>query len=215
MRGWAVCLAALLLVGCVTPAVLPPLENPQRVWQERQAQLQPLTTWHLVGRAALRTEEGGGQASLRWQHSPAQQTIDLRGPLGRGMVRLQQDEHGTRLLDSAQQVYRADNAEALLFSVTGWQIPLDGLNYWIRGVPVPDAPQQQELDDRGRLRVLWQSGWEVRFLAYTRFGVHDLPQRLTLRLLPQAGSRPPSPSDSPRPPRVEARLVIERWTLLQ
>jgi outer membrane lipoprotein LolB len=171
-----------------------------------------LTTWNLVGRVALRSANDGGQASLRWAHTPAGQTIDLHGPLGRGMVRLQQDEHGVRLLDNAQQVYTAENAEALLFNTTGWRIPLEGLNYWIRGVPVPGVPQHLELDDQGRLAVLWQSGWEVRFLAYTRFGEHDLPSRLTL-VLPQETDT--SPSDPTGRSPVEARLIIERWTLLQ
>ncbi len=215
MRRWALTLLVLLTAGCATPSVLPPLENPQRAWQVRQAQLLPLTTWNLVGRVALRSANDGGQASLRWEHTPVGQTIDLSGPLGRGLVRLQQDERGVRLLDGAQQVTTAENAEALLFNATGWHIPLEGLHYWIRGVPVPGVPQHLELDDQGRLAVLWQSGWEVRFLSYTRFGDHDLPNRLTL-LLPQAVASSPSPSSDPagRAP-VEARLIIERWTLLQ
>ncbi len=212
MRRWALSLLVLLTAGCAAPAVLPPLENPQLAWQVRQAQLLPLTTWQLVGRVALRSGQEGGQASLRWDHTPAGQTIDLRGPLGRGLVRLQQDEQGVRLLDSAQQVYTAENAEVLLFNTTGWHIPLDGLNYWIRGVPVPGVPLRQELDDQGRLSVLWQSGWEVRFLAYARFGNHDLPSRLTL-LLPQGMDSSPLEPAGRLP--VEARLIIERWTLLQ
>lgn len=215
MRCWALTLLVLLTAGCATPTVLPPLENPQRAWQLRQAQLLPLTTWNLTGRVALRSAHDGGQASLRWEHTPAGQTIDLSGPLGRGLVRLQQDERGVRLQDNAQNVYTAENAETLLFNATGWHIPLDGLNYWIRGVPVPGVPQHLELDDQGRLAVLWQSGWEVRFLSYTRFGAHDLPNRLTL-VLPQAeDSVPPSTADPKRRPPVEARLIIERWTLLQ
>ncbi len=215
MRCGALTLLVLLTAGCAAPSVLPPLENPQHAWQVRQAQLLPLTTWNLVGRVALRSANDGGQASLRWEHTPVGQTIDLSGPLGRGLVRLQQDERGVRLQDGAQQVYTAENAEALLFNTTGWHIPLDGLNYWIRGVPVPGIPLRQELDDQGRLAVLWQSGWEVRFLAYTRFGDHDLPSRLTL-LLPQAADSTPSTTSDPnRRSPVEARLIIERWTLLQ
>lgn len=215
MRRWALTLLVLLTAGCIAPAVLPPLENPQRAWQVRQAQLLPLTTWNLVGRVALRSAHDGGQASLRWEHTPVGQTIDLRGPLGRGLVRLQQDERGARLQDSAQQVYTAENAEALLFNTTGWHIPLEGLNYWIRGVPVPGLPLRQELDDQGRLAVLWQSGWEVRFLSYTRVGDHDLPNRLTL-VLPQETDSLASPTPGPAVrPSVEARLIIERWTLLQ
>ena len=210
-RYWVVTLLALLTAACTTPPILTPRENPQLAWQDRQAQLLPLTTWKLAGRVAVRSAQEGGQVSMRWERNPQGQNIDLSGPLGRGLIRLQQDENGARLQDSNQRVHIAPNAEALLFNTTGWRIPLEGLHYWIRGLPAPGAPARQELDDQGRLAILWQSGWEIRFLAYTRFGIHDLPSRLTLILPQEAVSATTNLVNSP----VEARLIIERWLQLQ
>ena len=209
-KYWVITLLALLTAACTTPPRAPQ-ESPQRAWLDRQAQLAPLTTWQLAGRVALRSAAEGGQANLRWEHNPQGQRIDLNGPLGRGLIRLQQDENGARLQDSNQQVYTAPNAEALLFNTTGWRIPLEGLHYWIRGLPAPDAAARQELDDQGRLTMLWQSGWEIRFLAYTRFGVYDLPSRLTLIFPQEKVSATPGHTSPP----VEARLIIERWLQLQ
>ncbi len=210
-RYWVVTLLALLTAACATPHVLPPQDNPQLAWRDRQAQLLPLTTWKFAGRVAIRSAQEGGQVSMRWERNSQGENIDLSGPLGRGLIRLQQDENGARLQDSNQRVHTAPNAEALLFNTTGWRIPLEGLHYWIRGLPAPGAPARQELDDQGRLAILWQSGWEIRFLAYTRFGLYDLPSRLTLILPQEAVSAAPGSANSP----VEARLIIERWLQLQ
>ena len=210
-RYLVVTLLALLIAACATPPVLPPKENPQLAWRDRQAQLLPLTSWKLAGRMAVRSAQEGGQVSMRWERNSQGENIDLSGPLGRGLIRLQQDKNGARLQDSNQRVHTAPNAEALLFNTTGWRIPLEGLHYWIRGLPAPDAPTRQELDDQGRLAILWQSGWEIRFLAYTRFGLYDLPSRLTLILPQEVLSAVPGGAHSP----VEARLIIERWLQLQ
>ena len=143
----------------------------------------------------------------------------MRGPLGSGLVRLEQDAGGATLTDNGRNVYRAESIEDLLFDATGWHIPLDGLTYWIRGLPVPAVPLKQELDEQGRLAVLWQSGWEVRFQAYARHGEHDLPSRLTLTLpqpetsLTQPGALTGHDQDGDYP--IQARLIVERWTLLQ
>ena len=71
---------------------------------------------------------------MHWTQRPGSLRIELRGPLGSGLVRLQQDAGGATLTDNGRNVYRAESIEDLLFDATGWHIPLDGLTYWIRGL---------------------------------------------------------------------------------
>jgi len=183
----------------------------------REAQLSPLDTWDVSGRLALRTAHDGGQASLRWVRRNDRYTIDLTGPLGRGLMRLQQDRDGASLEDSDRHVYHAENAEALLLETTGWRIPLAGLSYWIRGLPVPDVPNEQQLDATGRLRSLHQLGWVIKFLGYAQYGRYDLPSHITLTLSgpPDAAPDLKAPASGTPGYPVEARLVIERWALLK
>ncbi len=163
---------------------------------------------------ARHTVHHGGEVSLRWGRNDRRYTIDLSGPLGHGLVRLQQSGDGARLEDSDGHVYYAANAERLLFRTTGWRVPLDGLAYWIRGLPVPDVPNEQNLDRAGLLRQLRQMGWRIRFLAYARYGHYVLPS--DIKLTRQGSKRLTGASragHSVRP--VEARLVIERWAYLK
>jgi outer membrane lipoprotein LolB len=202
-------LSALWLAGCTTvPPLPPPSENPAATWQARQVALTPLTHWTIQGRLALRTADEGGQAALNWVRDEDRHTIDITGPLGRGHMRLTQDRDGAELRDADQKTWRAPNAQQLLFRTTGWLIPLDGLNYWMLGLPAPEIAASQDLDEWGRLKTLRQSGWDIRFLEYTRIGTVDLPSKLFVKKLTEAADGNDSKNAT-----VEVRLLIEHWAL--
>ncbi|MEE8607300.1 MAG: outer membrane lipoprotein LolB, partial [Nitrospiraceae bacterium] len=117
-----------------------------------------------------------------------------------------------RLRDANNQTYWAATSQQLLFDTTGWRLPLDGLNYWVLGLPVPDTPGTQALDRSGRLKSLDQLGWQVRFLRYRRHGVYEFPSKLFIRRQANGtDAQPPDEGDS-HGPLLEVRLVIERWS---
>jgi outer membrane lipoprotein LolB len=206
-RAFLAALASILCLSCAAPLPRPPDDQLQRLWQARASALLPIQHWELRGRLAVRAEERGGQASLTWKRDAAQHSIRLNGPLGRGVVRVTQDETGAQLQDAEQRVFHAASAQELLYRYTGWQLPLTNLNYWVRGVPVPDLPAIRELDDAGRLKTLRQQGWEIQYQEYVRFEEHELPNRLTLNYAPERAT--------PELPAMEVRLVIDRWAQVQ
>ena len=206
-RALLVGLCSILCISCAAPLPRPPADHLQQLWQAREAALLPIQAWELRGRLAVRADERGGQASLTWKRDAAQHSIRLNGPLGRGVVRVTQDETGAQLQDAEQRVFHAASAEELLYRYTGWRLPLTNLNYWVRGVPVPGLPAIRELDDTGRLKTLRQQGWELQYQEYVRFEGHELPNRLTLTYVPDQAT--------PELPAMEVRLVIDRWAQVQ
>lgn len=217
MRAWSLAVIALLLGGCATAPQPAPVGNPARAWRARMAELTPLRAWDVRGRMAVHTAHHGGEVSLRWVKKDQSYTIDLSGPLGHGLVRLQRSASGARLEDEHRHVYYAENAEELLFKTTGWRVPLRGLAYWIRGLPVPGVKHEQRLDDAGLLRGLRQMGWHIRFLAYKHYGRYVLPSDIELtQVAPAQGNRTFDRSRLDRKFRpVDARLLIERWAYLR
>jgi outer membrane lipoprotein LolB len=197
----------LLCYSCAAPPPRPPASQLQQLWQVHESALLPIQHWELRGRLAVRTDERGGQASLTWKRDAAQHSIRLNGPLGRGVVRVTQDANGAQLQDAEQRVFHAASAEELLYRYTGWRLPLANLNYWVRGVPVPDLPATRELDDAGRLKTLRQQGWEVQYQEYVQADGYDLPNRFTLIYAPEQASL--------EMPAMEVRLVIDRWAQVQ
>lgn len=206
-RALFVLMLSVLCHSCASSPPRPPSDQLERLWQAHESALLPIQHWELRGRLAVRVEERGGQASLTWKRSAAQQDIRLNGPLGRGAVRVTQNEAGARLQDSEQRVFLASNAEALLYDYTSWRLPLTNLNFWVRGVPVPGLSSSQELDDAGRLLTLRQQGWLVQYQGYVQSGAHVLPNRLTL-------TYSANPMNLDTPP-MEVRIVIDRWVQVQ
>jgi outer membrane lipoprotein LolB len=193
-------LLSLFCISCAAPLPRPPAADLERLWQGYAAALVPLSHWELRGRMAVRTNEHGGQAALTWQRDAARHNIRLNGPFGHGAVRVTQDENGARLQDAEQRVYEAASAEELLFLYTGWQLPIASLDWWVRGLPVPQLAASRDLDDAGHLRILRQQGWDVRYGKYVRVEGYELPTHVTLKRGPSVAG-----------PAMEVRLVIDRW----
>jgi outer membrane lipoprotein LolB len=195
--------AAALLAGCTALPERAPEENAEAAWAAHASALARVEVWQLRGRLALRSEDEGANASVYWQCDHGRHRLDLAGPFGGGRVRVTRDESGATLRDANGRLYRDASVEALLARVTGWSLPLDGLEYWVRGLPVPDAPRREVLNAWGQLDALDQLGWHISFLDYARQDGHELPSRIFLRRDSTVGEVR----------TLEVRFVVERWKL--
>lgn len=186
--------AALLttLAGC---AVSPPApEADPALWEQHRSAASRITQWQLDGRIALRRSDEGWHADLHWQQRDEKFEVRLSGPLGQGGAHLQGDETGVALTLSDRSTYHAADPEELMRQRLGWAVPVQGLRYWVRGLPVPGIAETHRLDERGRLRELAQDGWHVRFARYDESAAVALPARLEL-----------TRGD------LHVKLVVERW----
>jgi outer membrane lipoprotein LolB len=197
-----------LISGCAT-APLPPAADIDPVWEARQAALMSVTAWHIRGRLAVRAADQGGHATLNWKRDGERHRMDFTGPLGRGHLRLTQDSQGAELRDADKRVWRAADAGRLLYRATGWIVPLDGMNYWVLGLPAPGPAPDRQLDEQGRLKRLTQSGWDIQFLEYTRHGAFDLPSKMYI-----ARQDSHTEAGAAAGETLEVRLSIEQWTLM-
>lgn len=196
-------LCVAFIAGCAALPPRPPVEDRYAAWEARRQSLARIDTWDLRGRLAVRAEGQGANASIRWVRDHDNHRIDLAGPFGGGRARIVLTKEGAELRDASNKVYRGGSVEELLVRATGWSLPLEPLRYWVIGLPVPDEAARTEVDDWGRLSILEQEGWRIGFLEYMDAGAYELPRRLFIQRTARAGSEEP----------LEARLVIESWTL--
>jgi outer membrane lipoprotein LolB len=203
-RASFLALVAGLCVACAAPVLRPSADRIEALWAAHEAATRPLSHWELRGRLAVQADDRGGQASLVWVREGGRHSIRLNGPLGRGVVRVTQDESGARLQDSEQRVFEAANAEELLFRYTGWRLPISDLDWWVLGLPIPGVAADRALDDAGRLQTLRQDGWVVRYEKYATVDGYDLPDRLQLTHAADTDA-----------PEMRVRLVIDHWGLLK
>lgn len=163
---WIVCLS-----GC---ASLPP----HSAVITRPAQPE-LTAFALNGRISVSYQGARHSAGLHWNHQVQSDEILLLTPLGQTVARIASDaRHAT--LDQGEQHYQADDAETLMTQKLGWHLPLGGLHYWVLGLPAIDSPAHIERDSHGRINLLHQAGWEVRYIGYADATRDSVPSRLQL-----------------------------------
>jgi len=152
--------------------------------------------FELGGRINLRVSNEGFPGRVQWRHDPETDELSFFSPIGTSVARMRQDQDGAWLITADGETHQAKDLRELASEVLGWDLPIDALPYWVRGLAWPDASAEIERSADGRIQTLRQAGWEVSYLAWDGAGVLGLPSKLDV-----AGER------------LKMRLLIERWTL--
>ncbi len=170
----------LVLAGC---SALDQREPPAVSWQTHSENIKLLQTWTANGKMALRMANTSESASLIWQQDNQDTTLQLSGPLGMGATTILSD--GERLEIHQGDEYRSidiSDPDAIVLN-TGWDLPLQALAYWLKGIPAPNSKVQQlQVDPQTDvLQSLWQDNWEVKYQRYQQFQGFTLPTRLQIQ----------------------------------
>jgi outer membrane lipoprotein LolB len=184
--GQALAVAALL--GSCAPVAL-----------ERTSGLGPLPAaqgaFDVAGRLSARHGGDALTANFRWRHASQRDELELASPLGQTVALLTGDGSNVRLQAADGRVLTASDWSALTAQGLGWPLPVDGLAFWIQGVPRPGSAFSTEMGDDGRVALLRQDGWTVVYHAYTQAAAPDSrPSRMALSY-----------------PDVELRIVVDSW----
>ena len=161
-------LLILLLAGCSSVPVT----------TQRPAQTDAPFAFN--GRVAFKQGEQRDSAGVRWVHRATQDEILLLAPLGQTVARIHREGNAVTL-EASGKLYTAQNMEALMQQVLGWQLPLSGLSHWVTAEPVPDVESAIERDANGQISALRQQGWEITYARYAAATADALPLKLNLR----------------------------------
>lgn len=173
-------LTLLFLQGC---AVSPPQTDYDKwqSWQLYQQQAGKLTDWKLAARMAVRLEADAWSASVYWQQHADDIEVRIVAPLGQGTVMIRGMAGDITILTEDNVELDQAEVEQLMLRNLGWVVPVNALQYWVRGLPEPAAAiQGLELDNGGRPVGFSQTGWSVSYEEFTRTGGYQLPSRLNL-----------------------------------
>lgn len=183
----------LFLAGCASQ---PGPETTDRNWQDRLARVQQLDHWQANGKIALRNTERAESGSMTWTQVQGTTRLDLSGPLGVGATTIHSDGHTMEVIDSdGSNRYDISTGDAIIRE-TGWDLPVQALHYWLKGIPAPELKVKSLLVEEGLLKQLDQSGWTISYESYRQFGSYTLPTKLKIE---RAETR--------------ARLIIRNWTI--
>lgn len=175
-RSLALACAAWFLSACASSR--PGAVDPEAAYGKREALVSQWLAWGFTGRLSVDDGEEGGSGTIAWNVRESSSQLDFRGALGRGSWRLTRSPELAELALANGDIMQAATIDELLAMELGWDIPVDALEFWVRGLRAPGAVGDSTLDERGRLQALRQHGWTI---AFERYGVTDgvdLPRRV-------------------------------------
>lgn len=154
-------------------------------WPARRMTLNQIQNWQITGKIAVITAEDSGSASVDWIQHQQQFSISLFGPLGLNGLKLNGSSRYATLTTANGQHYSAHSPELLLKQQWGWNLPVSYLNYWVRGLPVPNLPTENKWDANHRLERLQQAGFDIQFLSYVPVSLSseqtiELPNKISI-----------------------------------
>ena len=177
--------ALLLLAACATsprgpaaPAV--PVEQAQRHQEQRREALETLQDWSLQGRVAISNGQRGGSGRLEWSQHADGFRVALSAPVTRQSWSLASDPAGGVVLEGVEGgTRRGTDASLLLREATGWEIPVQELAWWVRGLETPGASAVEYGLD-GYLQRMQASGWQIEYQDWQPAvdGFPAMPRRL-------------------------------------
>jgi outer membrane lipoprotein LolB len=196
----------LLLGACATGTVreTPPLDRQgievaERAQAGRVAWLDGQRRWSFEGRVAINNAGKGGNGKIEWQQDGQGYVVSLVAPITRQSWRLIGDTHSEagRLEGLQGGPREGEDAEALLLEATGWDIPVNALAQWVRGLPAEGFPvQDRSYSGSGQLQRVEQAGWRIEYPLW--FQVE--------------GSRPELPRRiEAKRDKASVRLIVDRW----
>jgi len=147
-------------------------------FQNRSGQLGEIASWGLAGKISMDDGAQGGSGRLRWDVEAGLSELDFHGALGRGAWHLLVVPGLARLQLADGTVETAPGVGELIRDQVGWPVPLDALQWWVRGLAAPGPIENRTLDTQGLLISLRQFGWTVEYNRYDSFAGVQLPVRL-------------------------------------
>jgi outer membrane lipoprotein LolB len=174
-------LLAVSLLGACSAVPQVDADLKPQLWLEHQITINGINSWNISGRLAVKNEKESGTATLLWDQSFANYELRVIAPLGQGTYILKGTRDGVVMQGPKNKFTMAKTAEQLLYEALGWKVYLNGLKYWIRGVPDPYMIYSElSLDEKGRLTNMQQSGFNVSVLRYTDHNGISLPEKLVI-----------------------------------
>jgi len=190
-------IVSLLVTSACTTQPKKSTEVEQGEWIKFNGHAFKHQSWALNGRFVVRNESESWHGDIYWQQENETYLIRLSGPLGQGKVQLKGKPGHSELQLSENEYYIAEDAERLLSRFTGVVIPVEGLRYWVLGVPRPNNVNAGlEQDEQGRLVRITQHGWDVQIKRYDQVDGETLPTKLFM--------------DNKE---YKVRLVVDQWQL--
>jgi len=152
-------------------------------WKQRKYFLSKKQSWNLNSKISLRFSDENWIFGLRWaQQAASRYAMNISNPLTGALVaKLNRNTHGVTLLANDGKMYKDSDEERLLHQQTNLNLPVKGLQYWVRGLTSPqNKVDKLVLDAQGRPQIIYQAGWKINYSKYVNNKFDAMPKKIVL-----------------------------------
>jgi outer membrane lipoprotein LolB len=125
-------LSALILIFFLTGCATSPQPTVQLNSTVHQISLDQEEHWLIKGKIGFSSPEKKQSANFRWQQAQQQYQLNMTSIIGTSILKMQGDEQSVTLVTD-DETYQDSDPGHLIWRVTGWQIPVEKLRFWIKG----------------------------------------------------------------------------------
>ncbi|MBE0362492.1 outer membrane lipoprotein LolB [Pseudoalteromonas ulvae UL12] len=166
----------LFITGCASQK--PSLTVPHPDWKSR---LEQQTEWQVAGKLAFISPEKRQSVNFNWHNQATSSKLALTTFIGSHVLTLEQfDDHATLLMKG--ETHSAQNAQQLLYQLTGMMLPIDNAPNWLKGVQHQSNSEFDQLGRATKGSVINQFGqiWHIDYQHFQLVNGLWVPDKLTL-----------------------------------
>jgi outer membrane lipoprotein LolB len=149
-----------------------------------QEQIQKLTHWEVRAKVTVeRRGEHYSTAYLNWQQQGDAYHIDITSPFGDDHLQITSDGNNIQAIstaaDGSAKRYRIEDIDTFILKLTGLKLPIQQLQYWIKGAADPKQTfTEARYDDLQHLIAIDQQDWHIQWDRFTRHAQIELPHKI-------------------------------------
>lgn len=165
MKRIIIAIGLLALAAC-QPVVKPSSDAADLQRQiERERVLQNQNNWGFRGRVAISDGNQAGSVKMFWRQEGSTFDIEISLPISNQKYRLRNGEGRVRLESPGLVTVEGDSAEEVLMQATGWRIPFNDMQLWLRGMR-SDRSTAIVFGPAGLPARFRENGWLVDYRAW-------------------------------------------------
>ena len=162
----------LLLSGCLT-------QNTQKAQNEQKINIFSNQNWTISSKISFSNSEEQGFATLEWRQRKDNHYIDLKFPLNKKIFISGDNKISKISYNDQNHIFETEHAAHKLI---GLSLPFSNLQWWIKGISVPNKPTTGLLVDENKLtKEFSQDGWIIQLDDYKNINDQLLPMKIAMR----------------------------------
>jgi outer membrane lipoprotein LolB len=181
-------LAASLIVLFISACETIPVKQETTVWddprwQKHYKQLKTFEQYYLKGRIGITHPDDSFSSNFLWrQQEPNMFTFRMYGAFGQTYMILKVSPNLSTLDTGDDEHFEGYDARNLLYSVSGWDIPVTLMQDWIKGLPTGIKRSNLLINADGTLQQIKYLDYTVDYIRYEDAELERGDKTFTLKM---------------------------------